>query len=187
MKALDIALIAFAVGLTAFTLLTFSPSDTIDPGSMPLPFSAIVLHDGAHPVPAHDGPAPPPFPWHFLVNRDGTIARGYLWRDRLPNGRSGIEDLDRTSLSICIAGDLDHSPPTRAQCREMVNLLDRLCREMGIGPEQVMTHAEMHPGKACPGKGLPAEAVREALRRRRAGLTEAPRSSSVPKPGATRS
>ena len=187
MKALDIALIAFAVGLTAFTLHTFTPADTDDPGSTPPPFSAIVLHDGAHPLPAREGTALPPFPWHFLVKRDGTIARGYLWRDRLPGGRSGIEDLDRTSLSICIAGDLDDSPPTRAQCREMINLLERLCREMSIGPEQVRTHAEMHPGKACPGKGLPAEAVREALRRRRAGTTEASKSSSDRRPVATRS
>ena len=114
MKAFDIALIAFAVGLTAYTLHTFDPpadaSDTLPAG----PFSAVVLHDSGHVLAPASGPGLPPFPWHFLVKRDGTVLTGYLWRDRRPEGRSGLPELDRRALSICLEGDLDRAPATRA-------------------------------------------------------------------------
>jgi len=180
MKPLDLLLVSWAVGLTLFTAHVLGGSDAGD-APEPVPrnpaFRSIVLHHGA----GHGREAPAPglphrlrlvdVTFHFFLGNgrgspDGEVVTGHRWRDQVPGPHTGAPEVDRTSIGICLEGDLETSPPTRRQIGALLSLMDRLCREYAIPPEGVFAHHEVAPGSSCPGKGLPVEEIRAALARR---------------------
>jgi N-acetyl-anhydromuramyl-L-alanine amidase AmpD len=200
MKPVDVLLLSFAIGLTAFTVHVFSDAP---PPSAPAPealtrapanpaFRSVVLHHSA----THGGSAAAfernhrtrlgGLAYHFVIGNgsgrpDGTVEIGYRWRDQLTAPHTKNAEANRESIAVCLVGDFQSKGPTVRQAQALIDLLTRLCREYKIPAERVRSHREVDAETLCPGKGLDMDALRQALRVRLApaalegGLTAAPR------------
>jgi hypothetical protein len=57
-------------------------------------------------------------------------------------------------IGICLVGNLDRKPPTRAQLATLARLIGRLRDEFAIAPEDILGHGQVK-GTACPGRYFP--------------------------------
>jgi hypothetical protein len=187
MKPLDLLLLSIAVGLSLFTVYVFStgasPAGAVEetlPAAGPVrnpAFRSIVLHHSA----THGGSAAAfdrshrarlgGLAYHFIVGNgqgsgDGEVETGYRWRDQIPGPHTKNQQANLESIAVCVVGDLQAGAPTSKQVAALMDLLERLCREASIPADRVVSHREVDPETHCPGKGLPMEAVRTALRAR---------------------
>jgi len=92
--------------------------------------------------------------YHFVINNgmdapDGQIERGPRWR-RQANGRyavgGGGEWLNNQAIGICMIGDLNHQPPTAAQERQLVWLVQHLQKRLAISGDRVYLPADLGDG-----------------------------------------
>jgi N-acetyl-anhydromuramyl-L-alanine amidase AmpD len=191
MKPFDLLLLSVAIGLTSFTGYMFctggQPIEADAPES-PLhaprnpAFKSIVLHHSA----THGGSAAAfernhrarlgGLAYHFIIGNgsgtgDGVVEVGYRWRDQIPGPHTKNQDVNLESIAICLVGDLGTGAPTKKQLSALLDLLEKLCREGRIRPEQVRCHKEVDPETVCPGRGLPMDGIRAALASRLAVVT----------------
>ncbi|MBL8764710.1 MAG: N-acetylmuramoyl-L-alanine amidase [Phycisphaerae bacterium] len=107
---------------------------------------------------------------HFIIGNgagmdDGELHVGYRWLEQLPGAHAAGPDGDlhnRQSISICLVGDGNRQPFTKAQLRRLVLLVHALCDELDVPPERVLLHGETAK-VADPGANFPAEWFRRRL------------------------
>src|SRR5215471_12518881 len=183
MKPFDLLLLSVAIGLTSFTCYMFctggepieaaAPDPTILAPRNPA-FQSIVIHHSA----THGGSAAAfernhrarlgGLAYHFIIGNgsgapDGTVEIGYRWRDQIPGPHTKNQEINLESIAVCLVGDFEAGAPTKKQMAALLGLLEKVCREGQIPPERVRSHREVDMETLCPGRGLPMNAIREAL------------------------
>jgi hypothetical protein len=136
----------------------------------PATWRYIYIHHSASPsgdarsLATADGPAD-----HFIIGNgtgmaDGEIQPSQRWRLQSPAAAPrGLPALDRECISICLIGDYDSRPPTRAQLRQLALLVQKLQSEHSIPPGGVFMRQQ--PGEpAGIGQKFPVDQLRELLR-----------------------
>ncbi|MEN0020812.1 MAG: peptidoglycan recognition family protein [Planctomycetota bacterium] len=108
--------------------------------------------------------------YHFVIGNgrgldDGMLHVGYRWRDQLPGAHTagpGGEFHNRRSIGICLVGDGDRRRFSDRQVDRLVELVEALCRELEISPDQVLLHRDVAEVRG-PGLLFPEMALRERL------------------------
>lgn len=108
--------------------------------------------------------------YHFVIGNgnglgDGVVQVGYRWNDQLDGAHAaiGADEHNLHSIGICLIGNGDRRPFTDRQMRQLVNLVQRLQRELGIPASAVKLHREVAPGVTSPGKFFAAGQFRDQL------------------------
>lgn len=86
---------------------------------------------------------------HFVIGSghgspDGRLETGYRWKSQLPGAHTTGPDADwfnEHAISICLIGDANRWPPTEAQVRSLVNLVQQLQARLAIPSDHVLVEA----------------------------------------------
>lgn len=106
--------------------------------------------------------------YHFVINNgkggaDGKLEVGQRWWKQKhgahAGGIQGITGDERNEynefgIGICLVGNLDKKPPTRAQLKTLAHLLKKLQAEFSIPEENIVGHRHVK-STACPGRHFP--------------------------------
>lgn len=107
---------------------------------------------------------------HFVIGNgrgmdDGELHVGYRWLDQLPGAHAGGEKgewLNKHTVSICLVGNGDREPFTKAQLARLAQLIAALRGELTLPAESVTLHSKVAPTND-PGKFFPAAWLSEQL------------------------
>ena len=91
--------------------------------------------------------------YHYVIQADGSIHKG---REDNVIGAHVKWD-NAASLGVCLTGDFDIALPHPYQIEKLIILLQNLCKEHNIKPENILGHRDgPQPAnnKTCPGKLL---------------------------------
>jgi len=140
-------------------------------------WGAIVIHHSATPYAtaesldlAHRELGLTELGYHFVIGNgnglgDGQVHIGSRWLDQAPGAHAAGEHADwydRHSIGICLVGNGDRRPFTRAQIQRLTQLVIALARELGIPPERILLHSDIAP-TTDPGWNFPEGAFRELV------------------------
>ncbi len=171
-------------GFLAANLATAAASAEIDPilgTSQPLDrnrWKSIVIHHLGAPVGdpetihrQHQALGQPGLGFHFLIGNgsglgDGIVHVGYRWTEQRAGAHALGPDAafhNEHSIAICLIGNGDRRPFTDSQISQLIALVNRLQRELGIPAEAVYLHREI-AGVSSPGRYFPAAMLEEQLR-----------------------
>lgn len=111
--------------------------------------------------------------YHFLIGNgnglgDGVIHVGYRWNEQLPGAHvSGpLGDLhNQRSIAICMIGNGDRRPFTDRQIAQLVNLVQRLQKQLDIPAKNVHLHRDLFGQTSSPGNFFAAARFHEQLRK----------------------
>lgn len=101
--------------------------------------------------------------FHFLIGNgqglgDGVVDVGYRWNRQLPGahvlGKSAAER-NQDSIGICLIGNGDRRAFTDRQVTELIGLVRRLQRELGVPSDRVVLHRDLAE-VTSPGRFFPA-------------------------------
>lgn len=108
--------------------------------------------------------------YHFVIGNgieqgDGTVVAGPRWYEQTAGAHANSAEYNDYGIGICLVGNFDEKPPTPAQVSAARALIVRLCRQYGIGPQNVVGHNDIRRGgaTACPGKLFPLDELRTGL------------------------
>ena len=109
--------------------------------------------------------------FHFLIGNgsglgDGVIHVGYRWNQQLPGAHvAGVagELHNQRSIGICLIGNGDRRSFTNTQMSQLINLIQRLQKELGIPADQVYLHRELASGVSSPGRFFSGAQLQEQL------------------------
>lgn len=109
--------------------------------------------------------------YHFLIGNgsglgDGVVHVGYRWNEQLPGVHTTgprADEFNQRAIGICLIGNGDRRPFTDKQVAQLVSLVRRLQRELGLPAEAVRLHREVAPGRTSPGRFFAAAELREQL------------------------
>lgn len=137
------------------------PGDALFDTAMPVTtgrWQAIVIHDSgtlhgsaATIDRAHRRLGRGELGYHFVINNgldapDGQIERGPRWRRQADgnyaNGAAG-RWFNQQAVGICLIGDHDRQPPTAAQERQLVSLVQRLQKHLAIPADRIYLPADL--------------------------------------------
>lgn len=76
---------------------------------------------------------------------------GALPANAAPDVRNGYNEF---GIGICLVGNMEHRPPTRAQMQTLARLVAKLRTEFNIPAENIVGHGHVK-STACPGRHLP--------------------------------
>jgi len=107
---------------------------------------------------------------HFVIGNgsgmdDGELHVAYRWLDQLPGAHAGGDRGDwhnQHSISICLVGNGDRRPFTKAQITRLSQLVATLCRELKLDPQSVKLHNDLAP-TSDPGRFFPEALFRQRL------------------------
>ncbi|MDX2227158.1 MAG: LysM peptidoglycan-binding domain-containing protein [Verrucomicrobiae bacterium] len=108
--------------------------------------------------------------YHFVIGNgvdsgDGEVEVGGRWDKQLQGGHIRGDDLNQVSIGICLVGNYDKTPPSRAQMIALIELIRQLDRRCGKPYPEVLMHREINPRHtACPGTKFPIRQLRELLK-----------------------
>lgn len=108
--------------------------------------------------------------YHFVVTNgqgapDGQIHVGYRWDFQLPGAHTTgqrADQLNRSTVGICLIGDGERRSFTEAQLSRLVDLVTALQRDLGIPDDAVVLHRDVAP-TTSPGRQFPEAAFRARL------------------------
>lgn len=107
--------------------------------------------------------------YHFVIGnghgmRDGEIKETFRWKKQISGTHVSVNSWEHNvfGIGICLVGNLQNHPPSRAQLESLTRLIQRLSRRFRIPAEQVVGHRHVRyddqSGKtektACPGRQL---------------------------------
>jgi hypothetical protein len=92
--------------------------------------------------------------YHFVIGNgngmsDGVIHAGYRWNEQLPGAHTPGENADyhnQRSIGIVLVGNGERRPFTDRQMAALVNLIQRLQRELSIPASRVYLHRDVAGG-----------------------------------------
>jgi N-acetyl-anhydromuramyl-L-alanine amidase AmpD len=96
--------------------------------------------------------------YHFLIGNgrgmdDGEIYVGDRWKKQIQGGHLASEQLNMSSIGICLVGNFEAKPPTERQMKSLDALIRKLRQQTGLARTAVTTHRSIHPRHtSCPGK-----------------------------------
>lgn len=96
--------------------------------------------------------------YHFLIGNgrgmgDGEIYIGERWKRQIQGGHLASEQLNLSSIGICLVGNFESKPPTERQMKSLEALIRKLRQQTGLAMAAVTTHRSIHPRHtSCPGK-----------------------------------
>ncbi|MCA9075136.1 MAG: N-acetylmuramoyl-L-alanine amidase [Planctomycetaceae bacterium] len=101
--------------------------------------------------------------YHFVIGNgqgmeDGAVEPTFRWRGQLEGAHAGVSRYNEQGVGVCLVGDFDQHPPTKAQLASLKLLIAWLTQEYGISFSQVKGHGQLK-ATACPGKFFPMEEV----------------------------
>lgn len=107
---------------------------------------------------------------HFVIGNgsgmdDGELRVGDRWLDQQPGAHAGGERGDwhnQHSISICLVGNGDRRPFTKAQITRLNQLVAALSRELNLPAEAIVTHSQIAP-TSDPGRFFPETLFRSRL------------------------
>ena len=110
--------------------------------------------------------------YHFLIGNghgmgDGEIYIGERWKRQIQGGHLASEQLNMSSIGICLVGNFESKPPTERQMKSLDALIRKLRQQTGLSMAAVTTHRSIHPRHtSCPGKyfSLPQERIAQVVR-----------------------
>lgn len=96
--------------------------------------------------------------YHFVIGNgnglgDGVIHAGYRWNEQLPGVHTAGGDAEyhnQHSIGICLVGNGERRPFTDRQMASLVNLIQRLQRELDIPASRVYLHRDVAAGADPP-------------------------------------
>ncbi len=97
---------------------------------------------------------------HFVIGSgkgksDGLVEPGERWLKALPAGDIADPLLSETSISVCLVGDFNSQPPSKAQLEALDELMDYLA--IKLGRLTLTTHSALIGGQSsCLGAKFPA-------------------------------
>ena len=109
--------------------------------------------------------------YHIVIGNgsfsgDGEISLGSRWHEQLPSAAMKVDDVNASSLSVCLIGNFTETGPNRAQWRALDELTAYLRSQ--LGPMDVMTHRQLEStAPACPGPGFSRETLDQLSKRTR--------------------
>ena len=96
--------------------------------------------------------------YHFLIGNgrgmgDGEVYIGERWKKQIQGGHLASEQLNMSSIGICLVGNFEAKPPTASQMKSLQALIRKLLQQTGLSQTAVTTHRGIHPRHtSCPGK-----------------------------------
>jgi hypothetical protein len=110
--------------------------------------------------------------YHFVIGNgnglaDGAVEVGYRWNQQLAGAHVGGPNgahHNNHSIGICLIGNGDRRPFTERQMASLVNLTQRLQRELRIPDNAVYMHRDLADGVTSPGRFFQEGRFREQLR-----------------------
>ena len=112
--------------------------------------------------------------YHFVIGNgtdtaDGKIEVGSRCRQQKHGAHCRVSPNDSNEynnhgIGICLVGNFDYGPPTRAQIKSLIYLTKGLLAHSRLRPSAVHYHRDFKSTK-CPGRHFPYSTYKRALRR----------------------
>lgn len=96
--------------------------------------------------------------YHYVIHADGRVEGG---RPEHCVGAHTIGFNDR--IGICLLGNFENRPPTRAQMDALVRLCRTLRARYDIGLDAIAGHGDCTHKTACPGRRFPLYTLKSRL------------------------
>lgn len=91
--------------------------------------------------------------YHYMIEKDGTLIQA---RKDMDNGaHTSQQNMNFTSLGICLTGNFDKELPTDAQYKTLYELLKKKQAEYKIPDSKILPHRIFATYKSCWGSLLP--------------------------------
>ena len=105
--------------------------------------------------------------YHFVIGNghgmpDGTVQSTFRWKEQIHGAHSGSAVFNSRGIGICVIGNFEDAPPSKAQLDSLKNLVKVISMRHRITPENFMGHAAVKT-TACPGKHFPLNEVRQVI------------------------
>lgn len=105
--------------------------------------------------------------YHFVIGnglgmKDGVVEPTFRWEEQLHGAHSGNALFNARGIGICLIGDFEKTPPSKAQVAAVKELVKTLAGRHQIVREKIMGHAAVK-ATACPGKHFPLQDVRRVI------------------------
>jgi len=107
--------------------------------------------------------------YHFVIGNgrgmgNGEVAVGGRWTRQLDGGHLAKEELNRTSIGICLIGNFEKAPPSPQQLESLRRLVTALLDRCALRTSAVTTHQQIHPRHTqCPGRKFPTKSFLKSL------------------------
>jgi len=140
-------------------------------------WDAIVIHHSGSPVctaatidERHRAAGLSGLGYHFVIGNgrrtgDGEVHIGPRWSRQEPGahvaGEAGLT-LNHTAIGICLVGDGNRRPFTRAQIQRLNQIVGQLCERLDIPASRVFLHADV-AHTTSPGRLFPESELRAYL------------------------
>jgi N-acetylmuramoyl-L-alanine amidase len=106
--------------------------------------------------------------YHFVITNgkggpDGGLEVGFRWWRQQHGAHAGglaqktadeVNEFNEFGIGICLVGNFEHRPPTKAQMKTLAWLVKKLQTEHGIASADVVGHRHVK-STACPGRQFP--------------------------------
>lgn len=105
--------------------------------------------------------------YHFVIGNghgmpDGTVQATFRWKEQIHGAHSGSEVFNARGIGICLIGNFEDAPPTKAQIHSLKSLAKVLAARHRINPKNLTGHASVK-ATACPGKHFPLNEIRQVI------------------------
>jgi len=95
----------------------------------------------------------PEYHYHYVILTNGQILKGNP--DDVVVWHANNNDVNDTSVAVCLWGNFSKTEPTKAQIKSLVALLKKLVRKYKISPENILGHRDVgDEWTECPGDYL---------------------------------
>jgi len=105
--------------------------------------------------------------YHFVIGngqgmKDGAVEATFRWNEQLHGAHSGDSMMNARGIGICLIGNFEKTPPTKAQMESVRKLVNVLAVRHRITRNNLMGHASVK-ATACPGKHFPLKELRRVI------------------------
>ena len=105
--------------------------------------------------------------YHFVIGngqgmKDGAVEPTFRWEEQLHGAHSGDALFNARGIGICLIGNFEKTPPSKAQLTAVKELVKTLAGRHQIVREKIIGHASVK-ATACPGKHFPLQDVRAVV------------------------
>jgi len=109
--------------------------------------------------------------YHFVIGNgtdtsDGEVEVGPRWVTQKHGAHCKTPDefYNQHGIGICLVGNFDDHPPSRAQTRSLRRLVRFLCDRYHIPADHVYVHGGVTGKTRCPGEQFDLDEIRAAVR-----------------------
>lgn len=105
--------------------------------------------------------------YHFVIGNgegmaDGAVEATFRWKEQIHGAHAGNSLVNARGIGICLIGDFEKQPPTKAQLRSLEELVRSLSAKHQIFRSGLIGHSSVR-STACPGRLFPLERIRKLI------------------------